>query len=105
MHKTDFPSIPGYRMLEQIGQGAFATVYRAHSESALERSVAIKVPLVGGTKKVLESEVHIARRVAHPGLCALLAWDLAHVPPYVVMEYCPGGTVRQLLLARGRLHP
>ncbi len=97
------PVLPGYLLTDVLGQGAFAIVYKAHPIAEPGRYVAIKVARPGVDRQVLESEVEIARRVAHPGLVELYEAYLEHERPFIVQEYCPGGTLRRRLDLQGQL--
>src|SRR6202521_4963700 len=86
-----------YRILDRIGQGGMATVYRAH-HSALDRYVAIKVlpeffaeDMIFRERFQLEAQSVAALR--HPNI--LSAFDFGQIAgiPYLVMELVEGGTL------------
>jgi putative two-component system response regulator len=86
-----------YRILDRIGQGGMATVYRAH-HSALDRYVAIKVlpeffaeDMTYRERFQLEAQSVAALR--HPNI--LSAFDFGQIAgiPYLVMELVEGGTL------------
>jgi hypothetical protein len=69
------PSFRGHEVLEEIGEGGFALVYRAREEK-LEREVALKVllPLPGRDESAEERFLNEARalaRVRHPNVLTL----------------------------------
>ena len=76
-----------YRLLEKIGKGGMATVYRAH-DSRLGRDVAIKVVSARFSTRV-EREARAIAALNHPHICTL--YDVG--PDYLVMEFCEGETL------------
>ena len=96
-----------YRIDRVIAHGGMSTVYRA-TDTRLERTVAIKVmdPALASDQTFLERFSREARAVAqvnHRNVVAVYdqGSDDGHV--YLVMEYVPGKTLRQVLYADGRL--
>ncbi|GIX33968.1 MAG: hypothetical protein KatS3mg125_1924 [Lysobacterales bacterium] len=88
--------IAGYRILERIGQGRFATVYRAIQVS-LDREVALKVldPAHASDLDVAQRFLDEARRLAglqHPNIVAVFdVGDGRDGLYYFSMRYLPGG--------------
>ncbi|NJL32012.1 MAG: protein kinase [Phycisphaerales bacterium] len=101
-----FPVIPGYQVIDRLGSGATATVYKAR-QLTLDRLVAIKVlnrragSDVAYARKLL-SEGRAAAKLNHPN--AVQAYDVGQVGDllYFVMEYIEGSTVQQRLQRQGR---
>jgi tetratricopeptide (TPR) repeat protein len=78
-----------------------ATVYRAWQPS-LQRDVAVKViqrNLAGDTVELerFTREAQLVARLEHPHVLPIYAFDGAHDPPYIVMRYLTGGTLRDRL--------
>ena len=97
-----------YDLLEEIGRGGMATVYRAYHPPT-DRFVAIKVLQHGfaGDPEVMarfQREARLVARLEHPHLLPVYDFDGEHEPPYIVMRYVGSGTLKQLL-RRGRLPP
>ena len=97
-----------YDLLEEIGRGGMATVYRAYHPPT-DRLVAIKVLQHGfaGDPEVMarfQREARLVARLEHPHLLPVYDFDGEHEPPYIVMRYVRTGTLKQLL-SRGRLPP
>jgi serine/threonine protein kinase/tetratricopeptide (TPR) repeat protein len=97
-----------YRITEEIGSGGMATVYRAYQPS-MDRHVAIKV--IRGhafddatLRDRFRREARLIARLEHPHLLPVYDFDGDHDPPYIVMRYLEGGTLRQVQ-ARGALPP
>jgi serine/threonine-protein kinase len=97
---ANFPSVPGYRLVEKLGEGGMGTVYRALQLDP-RRTVAVKVlnPLPGGQPPVCAflREVNSLAALAHPGVVAI--YDCGQVDGclYVVVEYVAGPNLRALL--------
>lgn len=96
-----------YQLLEQIGTGGTCTVYRAHDET-LGRDVAIKQfaqrvdDLSDEGRR--RSEVRLLAGLSHPGVVTLFDAVLHGEPPYFVMEFVDGQSLRERL-SRGALPP
>ncbi|MCW7494843.1 protein kinase [Leptospira sp. 2 VSF19] len=81
-------NIPGYRIIEQIGRGANATVFKAFDEK-LKREVAIKVWNKHGDKRALEETIKIAS-LNHPLVINTYNFDMINNHPYSIMEIIYG---------------
>jgi serine/threonine protein kinase len=99
------PLIAGrYRMGPLLGSGGFGAVYLATDER-LHRSVAIKIcstrrlppDEAAEAARLFQSEALTLARLRHPGLTAI--WDYFNQDNdwYLVMEYVPGETLRDLM--------
>jgi serine/threonine protein kinase len=90
-----------YQIISQLGEGGMATVYRAR-DMRLEREVAIKVirtdtfaPAI--LKQVLarfEREAKSLAKLSHPNIVGVIDYGEENGQPYLVMEYLPGGTLK-----------
>lgn len=97
-----------YELLEVIGDGGVGMVYRARRVN-LERMVAVKVlheSLVeeAGFVGRFQREAVAMSRLYHPHCVAVIDSGVYESRPYLVLEYLPGQTIRQLL-ENGRLDP
>ena len=95
-----------YEIIEKIGSGAMATVYRAYQPS-MDRYVAVKVidaSLAGNEEAIgrFQREARLIARLEHLHILPVYDFDGAHDPPYIVMRYLEGGTIRDVL-AQGPL--
>jgi serine/threonine protein kinase len=89
-----------YKLLQQIGEGAFGTVFAADQSGPLRRRVAIKVLKAGmDTKEVIarfEAERNALSLLNHPGIARV--HDAGATPtgrPYFAMEYVEGVPVTE----------
>ncbi|MFZ5903219.1 MAG: serine/threonine protein kinase [Chloroflexota bacterium] len=97
-------SLGRYHILEQLGEGGMATVYKAY-DTRLERDVAVKVirsDMFGPTAlarmlKRFEREAKSLARLSHLNIVKVLDYGDHEGVPYLVMEYLPGGTLKQKL--------
>lgn len=90
-----------YEIIEKVGAGAMATVYRTYQPS-MDRYVAVKV--IDGSlisdKEAIARFQREARLIAHLEHLHILSghdFDGAHEPPHIVMRYLEGGTIRDVL--------
>ena len=96
-----------YQILEKIGQGGLAEVYRAQ-DVALGRIVAVKAlrpEYVTDPAFLLRfhREAQNAANLTHPNIVAVYDFGQDHDRPYIVMEYVPGVDLRTLLEQNGAL--
>ncbi|KQQ01484.1 MULTISPECIES: Stk1 family PASTA domain-containing Ser/Thr kinase [unclassified Rathayibacter] len=96
-----------YEVRSRIARGGMATVYLAN-DLRLDRRVAIKV-MHGHLsddqvfKNRFVQEARSAARLAHPNVVSVFDQGQDSDMAYLVMEYLPGITLRDLLKERGRL--
>ena len=91
----------GYRVIEQIGEGAFGVVYRA-SQPQIGREVAIKAvpPELANHPDFVrrfEREAQIVARLEHPHIVPLYDYWREPDAAYLVMRFLRGGSLEDLL--------
>src|SRR6266576_2183411 len=87
-----------YRLSRLIGHGGFAEVYLGE-HIHLNTQAAIKVLQIRLTGSHLEQFRNEARTIAslvHPNIVRVLDFGVEDDIPYLVMDYAPNGTLRQL---------
>lgn len=94
-------TIGQYHLIEQIGHGGMASVYRAY-QSALNRYVAIKVlpTQLGQQADFLgrfRQEATAVANLRHPNILTVHDFGEEEGMAYIVMEYVPGGTLKERL--------
>ncbi|HEY9075577.1 MAG TPA: serine/threonine-protein kinase [Anaerolineaceae bacterium] len=90
-----------YQVHNVLGEGGMATVYKA-LDTYLERYVAIKVirrqafspEVVDKMLLRFEREAKALARLAHPNIVHIHDFGEYEGSPYLVMEYIPGGTLK-----------
>lgn len=97
-----------YTLLELVGEGGMAKVFRAHDRT-LERTVAVKVLRgAAGDAEVIErarSETRLLASLNHHALVTLFDARIDDdAGGYLVIEYIPGLTLRDLI-AQGPIDP
>src|SRR5439155_11096147 len=93
-----------FELLNEIGQGAFGTVYRAR-DADLGRIVAIKVPRVGrwvtpADQDRFVREARNAAQLAHSGIVPVYEVGRGAAMPYLVSAYVEGVTLAKVLAGR-----
>ncbi|WP_336205540.1 serine/threonine-protein kinase [Nonomuraea sp. LPB2021202275-12-8] len=100
--------VPGYRVLDQAGQGGFAVVYRAHQER-LDRIVALKVLSVDRVDRVtmrrFQRELQLTGRLTgHPNVVTVFDTGVTRSgKPYIAMDFFENGSLRDKLRGEGAL--
>lgn len=89
-----------YVLLEQIGAGAFGIVWLAHHHAWSDRVVAVKIPTHFEVVRALQREGMAIAAVEHPNIVRALSFDPFADPPYLVLEYVNGCSLRELLNER-----
>lgn len=97
-------SLGRYHILEQLGEGGMATVYKAY-DTRLERDVAIKVIRKSAFPaehqdqilKRFERESKALARLSHTNIVKVLDYGEYEGSPFMVLEYLQGGTLKQKL--------
>ncbi len=100
--------VGGYQILDIVGQGGMATVYRAHQLS-MDRDVALKVLprhllRQANSLERFKQEANIIARLEHRAIVPVHDYGEHDGLPYIVMRYMDGGSVAELLL-HGALSP
>ncbi|UPO77936.1 PASTA domain-containing protein [Arthrobacter sp. Helios] len=98
-----------YLVRSRIARGGMSTVYLA-TDTRLDRDVALKVlyPHLAADRGFLdrfEREAKSAARLSHPHVVGVLDQGIEESLAYLVMEYVPGHTLRDVLNERTRLTP
>lgn len=94
-------SLGRYNILEQLGEGGMATVYKARDMN-LNRDVAVKIirtDIFGPAilQRLLERfkrEGQALAKLTHPNIVTVLEYGEHEGAPYLVMPYFPGGTLK-----------
>ncbi|MCA9038429.1 MAG: serine/threonine protein kinase, partial [Planctomycetaceae bacterium] len=94
-HRLERQQIGPYKLLEQIGQGGFGTVYMAEQTSPVKRKVALKVLKPGmDSNEVIarfEAERQALAMMDHPNIARVLDGGTTEQGrPYFVMELVRG---------------
>jgi formylglycine-generating enzyme required for sulfatase activity/tRNA A-37 threonylcarbamoyl transferase component Bud32 len=90
-----------YHVLERLGEGGMATVYKAF-DTRLDREVAIKFirheafspEAIEHILKRFEREAKALARFSHPNIVKIYDFGEHEGTPYLVMEFVPSGTLK-----------
>jgi len=104
---TEFQRLGKYEIIQEIGRGGFAVVYKAR-DTALDRVVALKVlhpywAADPGFAARFQREARTAARLRHPSIVTIHEADEVEGQLYIAMEYLPGRTLQALLEEEGAL--
>ena len=94
-----------YHIVEQLGEGGMATVYKAY-DTRLEREVAIKFirtdqfapAMLETILKRFDREAKALAKLSHSNIVGVIDYGEYNGAPYLVMEYLPGGTLKQRIV-------
>lgn len=94
-------TLGNYRILETLGQGGMARVYKAH-QGNLGRDVAVKVlpPWYAADRSFVERfnlEARLVASLAHPNIVTVHDANEQNGHLYIVMQLVDGGTLKQRL--------
>lgn len=90
-----------YRIIEQLGQGGMATVFKAYHAS-LDRYIAIKVlhPAFGedpAFEARFQREARVVAKLEHPNIVPIYDYAEHEKRPYLVMKFIEGSTLKAKL--------
>jgi serine/threonine-protein kinase len=100
-------SVGRYHILEQLGEGGMATVYKAY-DTRLENEVAIKVirtdelpaKTLARARQRFEREAKALAKLNHLNIVKVIDYGEYEGLPYLVMPYLSGGTLKQKLAGK-----
>jgi eukaryotic-like serine/threonine-protein kinase len=108
---ADIGSVLGgrYRLVELLGQGGMATIYRA-TDAQLGRDVAVKIlrPEYGRDPDFVarfRAEAQAVASLSDPNVVRVYDFGMDPVGPYIVMEYVDGEDLATLIRRTGPLQP
>lgn len=95
---------PGYELLEEVGRGGMAIVYRARQKK-LNRVVALKMLLAGAraTPELLarfEQEARTVAQLQHSSIVQIHEIGEHDRLPFLALEFLEGGTLKEWLAGR-----
>ncbi len=91
-----------YRILEKLGEGGLATVFRALDET-LDRFVAMKVlhMSLGDNPRLMlrfRQEAQVIAKLEHPNIVPIYNFDEKDTQPYLVLKYVNGKSLQDRLI-------
>jgi len=86
-----------YVLLEQVGAGSFGEVWKARHHIWQDQIVAIKIATDAQYVRNLQREGVTIHGLKHPNIVRAIGLDPYASPPYLVMEFIDGPTLRQVI--------
>jgi len=86
-----------YQIVQQLGRGGFAEVYLGEHRYLATRA-ALKVvtaPLDANGTAAFLREARTLAQLIHPHIVRVLEFGIENTIPFLVLDYAPGGTLRQ----------
>ncbi len=101
-----------YQLVDRLGEGGMATVYRAVPYDTLDEKAAVAIKVIA--RKLAEEEeytrrflreIDICRTLDHPNIVRLIDWGERDERVYLVLEFVRGTTLAAKLAAQPILPP
>lgn len=89
-----------FEMMEQLGSGAYGTVFKAIEKSTAE-IVAIKIIKLDSEWMPLLAEVNMVVDLKHDSIVKYKGWFFQEDKLWLVMEYCDGGSLSDVMETLG----
>lgn len=90
----------GYRLMETLGRGSFGFVSRVESTKYPGISFVVKMMQVRGEAA---RETENLQGLSHPNIIRMYDFFLEGDVLYIIFEYCPGGSLAEVVRTRGPL--
>lgn len=101
-HEFAFSLLGRYRILEQLGEGGIAKVYRAVPDDSLDESQAVAVKILhphlcqeAGHRERFVREGRVSQQLIHPNIIRLFELETEGDVVYLVLELLDGETLKQ----------
>ena len=107
------PQVGTWQLMERVGHGQWAGVYRARPAAAsVDCAAAYAVKMLHEDRQqdpvaieMLAREARVGRQVSHPHLIAILESQFKRAPQFLVMPWLEGATLQACTAARRLLDP
>jgi tRNA A-37 threonylcarbamoyl transferase component Bud32 len=108
LNNEDNPKVSDYVLLEKLGVGATAVVYKAINQKT-KNLVALKlihkhILSEDIIKERVENEIEINKLLSHPNIVKLVDYNLDDNLPYIAFEYVEGKSLDKILKEKKKLN-
>jgi TOMM system kinase/cyclase fusion protein len=104
-HAEPTTALPGYQLLERLGEGAYGAVYRARQRST-GQDVAVKLSHKPTRDPSFRRETALCANLRHPHIVRLIdQGESLDDRPFAVFEYLEGESLQEVLRRSGPLAP
>ena len=87
--------IGSYRLIQLLGRGGFASVYLGQHVRIATKQAAIKLlHIFDVDTKKFHQEAETIAALDHPNIIRLIDFDFHDQMPFLVIDYAPGGSLR-----------
>ena len=96
--------VGAYDLFSCIGQGSFAAVYRGlhrGTRQVVAVKAIVRARLNRKLRENLEAEISIMKSIDHRNVVRLHEVQTTERHHYLMLEYCPGGDLMQVIRSRG----
>src|SRR5690348_14218643 len=85
-----------YQLTRLLGEGGFAQVYLGeHIYLSTQAAIKVLNTQVTNDLDLFRTEARTIARLVHPNIVRVLEFGVEDNTPFLVMDYAPGGTLRQ----------
>ena len=97
----------GFELCEPIGDGGYATIYKVKSRQYNEDFAVKLIDLEyneessGVLPESFEAEINALINICHPNVIKIYDHFCSETLLYIILEYCPGGSVTDMIKKRG----
>jgi class 3 adenylate cyclase/predicted Ser/Thr protein kinase len=105
VHSADFPAIPGYRCLRPVGKGGMSRVFLVERlRDGAQLALKFADGSVSEDSEMLYrfvEEYGLLEQLHHPNVLQIYDQGVTDDVLFIVMEYLPGGTLKQQIEKKG----
>jgi serine/threonine protein kinase len=96
----------GFDITTQIGSGGFAKCFKVRSRQYQEDFVVKVFHLIkDGISESFTAEISALKNLSHPNVIQLFDYFVSESLLYLILEYCPDGSMKQLISQCGAIRP
>ena len=93
----------GYNIIRPIGSGGTCTVFLVSSTKYEGQEFVVKIISNSNRETTKMSEIKSLMNLSHPHIINMYEYFVDRQNLYIVLEYCPGGSLNDIIEANGKL--